>query len=79
MMLELLNTFSEGSGYDEALKKVYGFDMEGLDTSWRDYVNTKYQSAAANKNSHPVFTWLREVPGELLSGSGLAFEYQRCS
>ena len=35
-MLELLNTFSKGSGYDSALNSVYGFDMDGLDTLWRD-------------------------------------------
>ncbi len=34
-MLELLNTFHEGSGYDEALQKVYGFDMDGLNKLWR--------------------------------------------
>ncbi len=43
-MLELLNTFREGSGYDEALEKVYGFDADGLDSLWRDYVTEKYQS-----------------------------------
>jgi len=37
-MLELLNTFREGSSYDGALSKVYGFDMEGLDSLWRRYV-----------------------------------------
>jgi len=37
-MLELLNTFREGSGYDDALEKVYGFDMDGLDALWRDYI-----------------------------------------
>jgi hypothetical protein len=37
-MLELLSTFSEGSGYDEALQKVYGFDMDGLNELWRSYV-----------------------------------------
>ena len=41
-MLELLNTFSRGSSYDGALKKVYGFDMDGLNTLWRDYANKKY-------------------------------------
>jgi hypothetical protein len=46
-MLELLNTFSEGSSYDDALEKAYGFDMDGLDSLWRDYVADKYQSAAA--------------------------------
>ena len=37
-MLELLNTFSEGSSYDGALNKVYGFDMDGLDSLWRQYI-----------------------------------------
>jgi len=34
-MFELLNTFRQGSGYNEALMKVYGFDMGGLDELWR--------------------------------------------
>ena len=34
-MFELLNTFKQGSGYDEALKKVYGFDMDELNSLWR--------------------------------------------
>ncbi len=52
-MLELLNTFRQGSGYDAALQTVYGFDMDGLDRLWRDYVGKKYQSAAA-KWMHPA-------------------------
>ncbi len=44
-MLELLTTFSEGSSYDIALEKVYGFDMDGLDILWRDYVVKRYQEA----------------------------------
>ena len=34
-MLELLNTFKLGSGYDEALEKIYGFDMDELNSLWR--------------------------------------------
>ena len=41
-MLELLNTFSQGSGYDAALEAVYGFDMDTLDSLWRDYVSERY-------------------------------------
>jgi hypothetical protein len=37
-MLQLLNTFRQGSDYDGALERVYGFDMDGLDALWRDYV-----------------------------------------
>jgi hypothetical protein len=42
-MLELLNTFKEGSGYDEALIKVYGFDMDDLNDLWFDYITDQYQ------------------------------------
>ena len=38
-MLELLNTIRRGSSYDGALNKVYGFDMDGLNTLWRDYIS----------------------------------------
>ncbi len=44
-MLELLNTFKWGSTYDGALEKVYGFDMDGLDALWRDYVTAPAPSA----------------------------------
>ena len=37
-MLELLLAFREGSGYDAALEKIYGFDMDGLDASWRNWL-----------------------------------------
>jgi len=44
-MFELLTTFKQGSGYDDALEAVYGFDMDGLDELWREYVTDKYQAA----------------------------------
>ena len=34
-MAELLDVFKEGSRYDDALEKVYGFDVDGLDAQWR--------------------------------------------
>ncbi len=52
-MLELLNTFKQGSSYDEALEKVYGFDMDGLDTRWRDYVAMPLQPSEKN-GMHPA-------------------------
>ncbi len=48
-MLELLNTFREGSSYDGALKKVYGYDMDGLDALWRDYVVRAAETAGDNE------------------------------
>jgi hypothetical protein len=37
-MLELLETFREGASYDGALMEVYGFDTDGLDQRWREYL-----------------------------------------
>ena len=37
-MLELLNIFSGGSSYDGALQSIYGFDTDGLDALWRDWI-----------------------------------------
>ncbi len=34
-MFELLSAFRQGSGYDEALSRVYGFDMDGLNAEWK--------------------------------------------
>ena len=52
-MLELLNTFKQGNTYDDALDKVYGFDMDGLDTLWQDYVTMSAQSIEG-KGMHPA-------------------------
>jgi hypothetical protein len=41
-MYELLSIFKQGSSYDKALMRVYGFDMDGLDSLWRDWVTLKY-------------------------------------
>ncbi len=41
-MLELLNTFKEGISYDAALEAVYGFDVDILDSLWREYVSEQY-------------------------------------
>ena len=44
-MLELLTVFSHGSTYDNALNTVYGFDVDGLNTLWRNYVMEQFQPA----------------------------------
>lgn len=40
-MFALLTTFKEGSTYDNALRKVYGFDMDGLNTEWQTAIGAK--------------------------------------
>jgi hypothetical protein len=34
-MFALLDAFRQGNTYDGALQKVYGFDMDGLNTLWQ--------------------------------------------
>ena len=41
-MLELLNTFQQGSNNDNALMKVYNFDIDGLNNQWQDYIKALY-------------------------------------
>lgn len=50
-MDQLLNVFHQGAGYDDALKQVYGFDQDGLDTLWRQSLGI---SAALDLNQEPA-------------------------
>ena len=56
-MLALLNTFKQGSNYDAALEKVYGFDMDGLDALWRDFITMPAQPTE-ERGMHPVLVGL---------------------
>jgi len=51
-MLEILDVFKQGSGYDDALIQVYGFDMDGLNELWRASLGLGHQST-----SSPHDTW----------------------
>ncbi len=74
--LELLNTFRQGSSYDAALNKVYGFDMDGLDALWRDYV-TVPAPPTEEKGMHPALIGALAALGvALLLGLGLAIRYK---
>lgn len=53
-MLGLLNTFSDGSSYDRALEKAYGFDTDGLNTMWREYVTEQSLEAGVTTGVLPV-------------------------
>jgi len=41
-MLSLLEVFARGADYDDALRAIYGFDMDGLYERWREYAMIKY-------------------------------------
>jgi len=47
-MKQLLDVFRQGSGYDEALQTVYGFDQDGLDALWRKSLEAESTTALQN-------------------------------
>lgn len=74
-MLELLLTFREGSSYDDALEQVYGFNMDGLDTLWQDYVTMPATQTIEQKGMQPALTkTLAALATALLLTLGLATE-----
>ncbi len=46
-MLQLLNVFHQGSGYDDALKQVYGFDQDGLNALWLQSIGVQTSPSAS--------------------------------
>jgi hypothetical protein len=53
-MLELLHTFGQGIGYDDALEAVYGFDMTTLDDLWREYAASPYVPPAVDETDTEI-------------------------
>ncbi len=73
-MLELLLTFRQGSSYDGALEKVYGFDMDTLDNLWRDYVTTSVQPIEEKGMPSALIGKLPTLATSLLLTLGLTTE-----
>jgi hypothetical protein len=60
-MLYLLNLLKEGNTCDEALTKVYGFNQDGLDKLWQEYITEQMQSRHEFE-----YTSIREVNAEAI-------------
>ncbi len=43
-MVALLDVFGQGNDYDQALRQVYGFDQDGLNSLWRQSLGAKTAS-----------------------------------
>ncbi|HEX73703.1 MAG TPA: peptidase MA domain-containing protein [Dehalococcoidia bacterium] len=74
MMLELLLIFKQGSSYDEALGKAYGFDMDGLDALWRDYITVPTQPVEKELMPPALIGVISALAAVLLLWLGLAIE-----
>ena len=66
-ILELLNTFQQGSSYDGALLGVYGFDMDGLNARWRDNFAAPAPAEPAEWQISPALIGLLAAMATLLA------------
>ncbi len=75
-MLELLSTFEQGGSYDEAMERVYSFDMDGLDTRWQEYITRQYRPAVVPVTLMPpaLIGVLSALAAVLLLWLGLVIE-----
>ncbi len=55
-MTGLLTTLRDGTTLDDALQKVYGFDVDGLDAAWRVAVGAKSHGNSPNPTAQPTPT-----------------------
>ncbi|MCX7755681.1 MAG: peptidase MA family metallohydrolase [Anaerolineales bacterium] len=52
-MNQLLLALRDGTPIDEALRKVYGFDIEGLEDAWRASIGARPRAAVLNPTATP--------------------------
>ena len=57
-MHPLLITLRDGTTIDEALIKVYGFDVEGLEDAWREAIGAASRPASAQPTIQPTPTFI---------------------
>lgn len=75
-MLDLLDTFHEGSTYDGAFQKVYGFNMDQLYNSWKQKVAPQRSARIIKPVTIPVSVAFKNTcPGGRLRLSGLENSY----
>jgi len=57
-MNSLLITLRDGTTIDDALMKVYGFDVDGLEKSWRQAIGAAPKAASAQPTAQPTPTFV---------------------
>jgi hypothetical protein len=60
-MTALLTTLRNGNSVDEALTRVYGFDIEGLEDAWRQAIGAAERSASAEPTAQPRPTFVPTI------------------
>jgi acyl-CoA-binding protein len=73
-MLDLLALFKQGSTYDEASTKVYGFDIDGLDARWRATLTNSVVPAQSDGLHPAVIAGLAALAAALTIWGALALK-----
>jgi len=74
-MLRLLTLLKQGSTYDESLTEVYGFDIDGLDSRWRETLASPTVVVSEAWQSHPALVAvLSALATSLVLAGALALE-----
>jgi len=78
-MLRLLTLLKQGSTYDEALTEVYGFDIDGLDSRWRETLASPTVVVSQEWQSHPALVAVvSALATSLVLAGALALEKRTC-
>ena len=56
MMVQLLDRFKEGESEDRALEAVYGFDRDGLEVLWREWLGAEPMAEESEAGDEPTAT-----------------------
>jgi len=57
-MNSLLTSLRDGTTVDDALTKIYGFDVDGLDALWRDAIGARPHPVSAQPTAQPTPTFV---------------------
>lgn len=69
-MTALLTSLRDGAVIDDALRQVYGFDVEGLEDAWRAAIQAKPRTVSAQPTAQPTPTYVPTIVP--ISGAPLA-------
>ena len=55
-MVQLLDRFKKGESEDRALEAVYGFDRDGLEVLWREWIGAEPMEEESEADAEPTAT-----------------------
>ncbi|GAB4461872.1 MAG: hypothetical protein Kow0070_20090 [Anaerolineales bacterium] len=60
-MTALLTSLRDGAVIDDALREVYGFDVEGLEDAWRAAIQARPRAVSAQPTAQPTPTYVPTI------------------